>query len=260
MQILELAAKLQTVGFTDKQAKVYVAALFLGPSPVQKIAQQADVNRATAYVILDELMDMGVVSQSSEGKKTVFIAEGVDSIQLHLDSIKKDISDKQKELATLRSEIQSITRDSDSTTPKVFFFKGKEGIEQINKYYFKNTKKGSSSMVFTDREKVKEIIPKAFDEHRENRRKKKMSTKGIAYDISGQHRDDPKERKEVRLVDFRPAAEITIQEEFVMFATYNKNNHVSVVVESNEIAKSLRQLYELAWQSLPPEKDKSEPN
>ena len=252
MQILELAAKLQTVGFTDKQAKVYVAALFLGPSPVQKIAQQADVNRATAYVILDELLEMGVVSQGSEGKKTVFIAEGVDAIRAHLESIKNDIASKQKELDSLANEVKSISRESDSSTPKVFFFKGKEGIEQINKYYFKNSKPNSSSFVFTDREKVKEIIPKAFEQHRANRLKKKISSKGIAYDVSGQQRDDPKLRKEVRLIDFRPAAEITIQEKFVMFATYNKNNHVSVVVESAEIAKSLQQLYELAWKSLPP--------
>lgn len=260
MQILELAAKLQSVGFTDKQAKVYVSALFLGASSVQKIAQQADVNRATAYVILDELMEMGVVSQGSVGKKTVFIAEDVDSIQLHLESLKNDITNKQKELRGLSEEIKTISRDSVSTTPKVFFFKGKEGIEQINKYYFRKTKKNSSSMVFSDKEKVREIIPKAFDEHRENRRKKNISAKGIVYDTSRHHRDDPKANKEVRIVDFRPAAEITLQEEFVMFATYNKSNHVSVVVESSEIAKSLRQLYDLAWQSLPADKDKSKPN
>lgn len=258
MQILELAAKLQSVGFTDKQSKVYVAALFLGPSPVQKIAQQADVNRATAYVILDELMEMGVVSQSSEGKKTVFIAEGIESINLHLESLKKDIANKQKELEVLSGEIRDITRESDSTTPKVFFFKGKEGIEQINKYYFKNSLEKSTSYIFTDREKVREIMPEAFAEHLKNRKKKRITSMGIAYDKSGDHRSDPKLNKEVRLIDFRPGAEITIQQQFVMFATYNKNNHVSVVVESPEIALALRQIYELAWKSLPAEKDDTE--
>ena len=51
MQIANLAKKLEAVGLTEKQAKVYVAALFLGPAAVQRIAEQAEVNRATTYVI-----------------------------------------------------------------------------------------------------------------------------------------------------------------------------------------------------------------
>src|SRR5665647_1274883 len=85
MQIIEMAAKLQSIGLTDKESRVYVAALFLGPSSVQKIAEQAGINRPTAYDILDQLGDYGLMSQSIENKKSVYVAEGPDAIERWLD-------------------------------------------------------------------------------------------------------------------------------------------------------------------------------
>jgi hypothetical protein len=133
----------------------------------------------------------------------------------------------------------------------VFFFKGKEGIEQINSYYFKHSKPKSTSYIFSDRDKVKEIIPHAFEQHKANRKAKQIASRGIAYDSTGELVNIKSEKKERKLVDIRPAAEITMQEDFVMFATYNTHEHVSVVLESQEIAKALRQIFDLAWQGLP---------
>lgn len=251
MQILELAAKLQSIGLSDKQAKVYVAALFLGPNSAQKISQQADVNRATTYVILEELMEMGLISQSSVGKKTVFVAEGADAIDRHIESVKKELEAQQQELKTIAPELESIARKDSASAPQVFFFKGKEGIEQINSYYFKHSKPKSTSYIFSDRDKVKEIIPHAFEQHKANRKAKQIATHSIAYDSTGELVNIKSEKKERKLVDIRSAAEITMQEDFVMFATYNTHEHVSVVLESPEIAKALRQIYDLAWQGLP---------
>src|SRR5207237_1430742 len=46
MQIEQLATKLESLGLSDKEAKVYVANLFLGPAPVQKIAEQTSQSAA----------------------------------------------------------------------------------------------------------------------------------------------------------------------------------------------------------------------
>src|SRR5476649_337526 len=110
MQITELAAKVQALGLSDKEAKVYVAALFLGPAPVQKIAEQAEVNRATAYVILSQLADLGLVSQSTEGKKTVFVAEGPEALTHLFDRQIEQVEERRKDLETLLPELQQNQR------------------------------------------------------------------------------------------------------------------------------------------------------
>ena len=63
-----LELELQHIGLNEREAKVYLAALELGPSPVQKIAQRAGIPRATVYLVLDDLRSKGFVTTYDEGK------------------------------------------------------------------------------------------------------------------------------------------------------------------------------------------------
>ena len=64
-----LEQELQKIGLSEKEAKVYLAAMELGQAPVQKIAQKAKVNRATTYVILEGLQKKGVITTVDHEKK-----------------------------------------------------------------------------------------------------------------------------------------------------------------------------------------------
>src|SRR4051812_15857722 len=110
MQIQELAAQLQQLGLNDKEARVYVAALFLGPSSVQKISEQADINRATAYVILDQLADPGLLRQSQEGKKTVFVAEPPEALEQLSERQQDLIKEPRHQLQRMMPELSEVSR------------------------------------------------------------------------------------------------------------------------------------------------------
>src|SRR4051812_25054594 len=71
----ELIASIEDLGLSQKEARVYLANLMLGPATVQKIADQSGIKRVTTYVILESLNNLGLVSQSTKGKKTYFVAE-----------------------------------------------------------------------------------------------------------------------------------------------------------------------------------------
>ncbi|MCX6800540.1 MAG: hypothetical protein NT091_05345 [Candidatus Falkowbacteria bacterium] len=58
---------LEQLGFSKKEASVYLASLELGASSVQKIAEQAQVNRVTTYVIIEGIKSK-VIYTSSEGE------------------------------------------------------------------------------------------------------------------------------------------------------------------------------------------------
>lgn len=51
--------QLKQLGFSDKEAKVYMASLELGPDTAQEIAKKAGVNRTTTYVIIEKLIKKG---------------------------------------------------------------------------------------------------------------------------------------------------------------------------------------------------------
>lgn len=68
----DLAKKLESLGLTEKEAAVYVAALELGASPAQKIAERAKVKRGTTYLAIESLTKRGLMSSVTKGKKVFF--------------------------------------------------------------------------------------------------------------------------------------------------------------------------------------------
>ncbi len=247
MQIIELATKLQSVGLTDKQARVYVAALFLGSASAQKIAQQAEVNRATTYVILDELAGMGMVSQSTEGKKTVFVAEPPEALERYLEGQKTSIEAKKSELKSLMPSLKQQEHGGSSDAPEVRFFRGKEGAVAIDGYLRRKARTGSSVYALSDYNEVVKLFPDALKANPTKRLKKKISSKMFYYSTIGDLNTDKSLMRETSKLDTPISADIALYEEGVAIGTYGEHDSISVIIESKEIAAALRQLFELAW-------------
>ena len=53
---------LMQLGFTEKEAMVYLILLRIGPSPASVVANRLDIKRATAYAVLNSLCQQGIVS------------------------------------------------------------------------------------------------------------------------------------------------------------------------------------------------------
>lgn len=245
MQILELATKLQSIGFTDKQAKVYVAALFLGPSPVQKIAQQAEVNRATTYVILGELAEMGIVSESTESKKTIYVAEPPVSIERFLDDMQKDIVTRKQELKDLMPQLNKTARAEGADTPVIRFYKGEKGSEELSKYLLRKAKKGEEIYSFynideADQSSQSGVTPNI-------RIKKGLKSKLIYYSTTRELANDKKWLRESKKTTKPVAAEVNLYPGRASLITYEGNKTVGVLIESQQIALALRQLFEEAF-------------
>ncbi len=247
MQISELAAQLQSVGFTDKQARVYVAALFLGPSAVQKIASQAEINRATAYVILDELAKMGLVSESQEGKKTVYVAEPPEAIGRYLDKQKNEIVSRSDELKNLMPKLRETSRATDGDeAPQVRFYKGQDGSEQLSRELLRKAKKGDVLYSVVNYDKVLKESKTDSNTTGSIRVKKGIKAQTIYYS-----RDTVLKAKNKNLVKYTKVnkdflAEINLYPTKASFITYSGDKTAGVLIDSPKIVETLRQLFELA--------------
>lgn len=58
------------LGFSEKEARVYLASLESGSASVADIAERAGVKRSTAYVMLKSLAARGLVGPAANGKKS----------------------------------------------------------------------------------------------------------------------------------------------------------------------------------------------
>ena len=247
MQILQLASKLQSVGLSDKQARVYVTALFLGPSAVQKIAAEADINRAITYVILYELQNLGLVTESIRGKKTVFVAEPAESIEKHIEAQEKSLQAKRAELNALMPKLREVTRSSTGDdVPSVRFYSGKLESEEIQKAFIRKAKPGSTIYQITNIDETLKRSPDYLEKDLSSSQSKNLTTKLLYSYSGGDIVSTSKYLRKTKKINEAVNTDITIYEDGVVVSNYDNENS-GVLIESTKLASSMKQLFELAW-------------
>ena len=75
-----LSFELRKLGLTEKEVRVYLAALEFGYAAAQKIAQKLNISRPTIYEIIKGLKTKGLMMEFKEAKRTYFTAESPDKL------------------------------------------------------------------------------------------------------------------------------------------------------------------------------------
>jgi sugar-specific transcriptional regulator TrmB len=99
---------LKKLGFSDKEAKVYLALLYLGPSPVRKLAQQSELNRGTTYDALKWLQEQGLVNFYNKESKQYFVAENPDTLHELVRHQELEVKDVKRQLEGVVPELQAL--------------------------------------------------------------------------------------------------------------------------------------------------------
>lgn len=238
MKINQLLSKL---GFSQNEAKVYLASLESGLASAQTIAEKAGVKRTTAYSVLAYLVTRGVVGKSKVKGKTKFLAEPPQRLLLLTKEIEEGIKTSLPELEAIynKNEIK----------PKITFFEGVEGIKNV----FEDTL----------REKPKEILMWLTDDYFTNleqysfdyikeRVKLDMHAKRIAPAgsiwIRQNKKHDIQELSETIAVPpemMNIGIEVNVYNNKLAFMNFREK--IGIIIESKAIADAMRQAYELSW-------------
>lgn len=121
---------LAQVGLDDKQTEIYLALLSLKTDKVVNIAKASGQSRSHTYIILRELEEMGLVSESKDGAVLKFHAESPEKLMSFL----KDREIKYRDLQTLVEGalplLKSLT-PSYVSSPQVTTLKGIDGMKQV---------------------------------------------------------------------------------------------------------------------------------
>ncbi|MBI4054380.1 MAG: hypothetical protein HY397_03575, partial [Candidatus Doudnabacteria bacterium] len=73
------------LGLKEKEAKVYLACLSLGPTSVAKIARIAEIKRPSVYPVMERLKKVGLLAEEIKGFKTLYQAEPPAKLELILE-------------------------------------------------------------------------------------------------------------------------------------------------------------------------------
>jgi sugar-specific transcriptional regulator TrmB len=239
---VDLAKELQAVGFSEKQAKVYVACLELGPSPVQKIAQRAGLVRPTAYVIVDELKGRGLIQEVVMKKKKMFSAVDPENVFALL---RKEQTEHESKIKKFQSVIAGFRNSQRHTTnyPKIVLYEGYEGIERMRESV--TTLSTSSIDEFVPLDLAYQYFPPGQNDHR-SKVNSLPPLRTLYSSKKNELPDTKKQRRQKVQLDGGFSTEIVITDNGVYFLDLG-NKLLSVAIEHEGIAKSMRQLFGTAW-------------
>jgi len=122
-----LPLELRKLGLTEKEARVYLAALELGYTSIQKIAQKAQISRPTAYEIIKSLENKELITQSKEKGKRYFTAQSPDHLLGILKRQKKELEEKEREFLRIIAALRAKYYLNDKREIKAY--QGKNGLE-----------------------------------------------------------------------------------------------------------------------------------
>ncbi|MDP2642290.1 MAG: helix-turn-helix domain-containing protein [Candidatus Peregrinibacteria bacterium] len=236
----ELIQILTSLGLTDKESKVYLAATEAGTSPVSQIAQKAGINRVTTYDILEKLKQRGVISHFTKKQIKYFTATKPETL----------LEEFEKRTNSLRIALPKLKKlTGDMSHPRVRYFEGLEGIKAI---YTDTLTSKTEILNYSNSEEIRNAWPNYDIEYVEKRAKKQIFLKGICQnDEYGKkvHELDQKYFREMRLLDptqFDFTNEINIYDDKVAIISF-KDELIGMIIESAEIAKSQRVIFDMCW-------------
>ncbi len=230
---------LSSLGFSQNEARIYIAALEAGVASAQAIAHIAGLQRTTTYSVLNALVQRGMVGKTKERGKFRYIAEPPERLLTIAEHIASDIKNQLPELAALYNKSQ--------TKPRIVFYEGEEAIRNVCD---DTLRESPQEILQINSDSFFDWVPKKYPyvALRAEKRIKAMRIAPASERFCMHHAYDRSEQAETILVPisiFDPGVEINIYNNKVAFLNYAES--MGVIIESQSIARAMRQAYHLAW-------------
>ena len=255
---ISFVQKLEKIGFTDKEAIIYVSVLELGGAFPSRIALYAGINRSTTYKILLNLSIRGIINEIEKKNKIFYQIDKPEKVLRYAENKTKQFEDSVEEIKKILPEIESVY-NAGQNRPKITYFSGVESILSVYDDMI-SYKKPHEMVAFATAGKLMDFIPeKFFADFVKEKEKIGITTRGIVPDTEKDRKYneivfkniDKKYWPKIRYIDkskFPNASEITIYgENKVSILNFDKDQMTSVIIEDSAIHKMMYSIFELAW-------------
>ncbi len=239
---INLIKNLETTGLSQKESAVYLALLEIGQASIASLSLKTGIKRPTCYLIIDELVQKGLVTNVPVGRKTLYIAE-------HPTKIVKRAEQSLSMAKNIVSGLQEImTKKSDR--PKLRVFNGKSGVQSIYEemlvvgqdlYYIASVKDLVAS--------IGEEFLDDFIKRRIGKRMKSFSIRMESTEIvRDNYGDQPENLRTVRYApeSFDTPYSIFIFGDNVAFISREVDSF-GFVVSSHDLSKTIKSMFDTIW-------------
>ncbi len=236
-----LKDKLQELGFSEKEVKIYLTMLDLGSAVASDIAKKADLKRSTAYVILDSLASRGLTSVVERRGVQFYTPAPPEQIVTYLRNMSSRYASLADTAKKLIPELKITHKTHTKHTPKIQMFQGLEGIKTVYQDMLTSLEDirvyAGFKAILSERE-----APATHIKHI----KPEITVQTVFLDESSDHKRVAPDKEGLRKIlvasrgEHTFSSEITVYDDRVVFISATEN--FALIAESKEFAAVLRNM------------------
>jgi sugar-specific transcriptional regulator TrmB len=240
---MNLQETLKNLGMHEKKAEVYLACLELGNATAYLIAKKVGLKRPTVYDIANQLMREGLLHKSMRGRVKYFSPADPEKLIRILRRKERAVHEAMPTLQDLYN--------SPRQKPLIRYFEGKEGIVEMYEDSLRSCRKGNEILAYVG-EDVLRHIPAYTEDYVKRRVERGIILRGIYKNNPVLAKYLEKSREQLRVAKildekyFPISNETNIYKNKIAIASYGKEMF-GMIIESVEIARSQKAIFELAW-------------
>lgn len=242
---------LEQVGLNNQEAMTYLALLDLEAVSIRKVASQTGINRGTTYEIMKRLVNRGLVSVRTSGKREYYSAESPEKIYDILRDKRKSLLQTQKLASDIVPKLLAHTTRSEGR-PVVKYYEDNGGIVTILNDVLQTCSQLPKPEYYAYSSRpLRQYLYKKFPTFTERRINEGISVKVVAIGDGG----DPAAISERKWLPEPPGSDISSY----TLIYGNKVAHISiskdftpygVVIEDAGTASMQKLLFDNLWQNL----------
>lgn len=239
-----LISTLQQIGLEEKEARIYLANLELGKTSIKEIAKKSGIKRTTIYDIIDEMVNLGYIKTTVEGKRKRFVAVGPSELKAIIrkkEALLDEIMPELKDLSNLKGK-----------KPKIWYFEGVDGLREAYEDTLKNKEKIIYQWASDD---MLDVLGNDWAlDYIKKRVRKKIFAQCIAINsekIRGYKKQDKKQLRKTKTINpknYPFNIELDLYGDRAAFIS--PKDKIAVILESPFIANTMKAIFQLSWESL----------
>lgn len=240
---------LKKLDLSDKEIKIYLKLLEQGALSVRVLSEATGLNRGTAYDILKQLQELGLVSFYHKDTKQKFIAEDPEKLLKLLQSREENLKEAKIKIREIIPELKSL-KEKEGDRPITKFYEGKTGVRSILEDVLDTMEAENDKEYFVySSTKASEAINKAYPEFTKERIKRKISVKVISLAKGGtMHGLD--ERRWLKTSEDAATFIIIYGGKSAYISRDISGNPVGVMIENGMIFETQKILFFQLWERI----------
>lgn len=243
-----LQTSLEAIGLSKKETKIYLALVKFGTLTLSMLGRHAGLKRGIVYDLTKKLMAMKIVSLYEKDKKLVAQAQPPENLRLLVENKETEAKLAKEQLEHNIIELKNLYENT-NIKPNIRYLIGPEAIEFSHKDTL-NLDNNDTLYIMVSPYHRQDIWRETLNRVIKKQIKKKINTEvittpfdmGVKY-ISKRDKSALVSRKWIPKDEYDASVNIQIYGKKIAFINYRKNKLMGLIIEDQDIAESMRQMF-----------------